>query len=173
VNGDAAAALTHEVPGRVRYRIAARRGDREFYAHIGAELLKCEMVQTVEINPMTGSVLVIHTTEPEAITRYAEQHGLFRLGGEPPAPSTDIAALDLRSLLPPLLIGLGLYQLAQGNVLAPAATFFWYAFSLLNADTDQAALEIEAIAPVATPKRSGSEGRKAQRKHQQQGDRDG
>lgn len=172
MNSDAAASLTHEVPGRLRYRIAARRGDREFYARIGAELLKCEMVQTVEINPMTGSVLVIHTTEPEAITRYAEQHGLFRLGGEPSAPSTDIAPLDLRSLLPPLLIGLGLYQLAQGNVLAPAATFFWYAFSLLNADTDQAALEAGAIAPVATPKRSGSGG-KAQRKHQQQGDSDG
>ncbi len=172
MNGGAAAALTHDVPGRVRYRIAGRRGDREFYARIGAELLQCEMVQTVEINPMTGSVLVMHTAEPEAITRYAEQHGLFRLGGEPLAPSADIAPPDLRSLLPPLLIGLGLYQIAQGNILAPAASFFWYAFSLLNVETNQAALEAEAIAPAAVPKRSRSGG-KTQRKHQQQGDSDG
>lgn len=171
MNGDVAA-LTHDVPGRLRYRIEARRGDRDFYARIGAELLKCEMVQSVEINPMTGSVLVIHVADPEAITRYAEQHGLFRLGGKRPAPSTDMAPPDMRSLLPPLLIGLGLYQIAQGNVLAPAVSLFWYAFSLLNADTNQAVPAAGENTPAAAPKRTGG-GRKVQSKHQQQGDSDG
>ncbi len=181
MNGDAAARLTHDVPGRLRYRIAARRGDPEFFSRIGAELLKCEMVQTVEINPLTGSVLVIHAAESAAVTRYAEQHGLFRLGGghnsdagcaDPFDPSADKPAADVLSLLPPLFIGLGVYQLLQGNVLAPAATLFWYAFSLLNTNTGQAAPETGAIAPVVKPEKTGS-GRKTKHQPHQQGDSHG
>lgn len=181
MNGDTAARLTHDVPGRLRYRIAARRGDPEFFTRIGAELLKCEMVQTVEINPLTGSVLVIHGAETAAITRYAEQHGLFRLGGgdnsdagrgDPFDPPADKPAADVLSLLPPLFIGLGLYQLLQGNVLAPAVTLFWYAFSLLNTNTGHAAPETGAIAPIVKPEKTGS-GRKPKHHPHQQGESHG
>jgi hypothetical protein len=164
--------LTHDAPGRVRYRIAARRGDPAFFARIGKELLKCEMVQTVEINPLTGSILVLHAAQPAEITHYAEQHGLFRLGGEPLVPSADKPAPDALGLLPPLFIGLGLYQLLQGNVLAPAVTLFWYAFSLMNTNSGHATPETGAQVPVAKPARTGS-GRKTKQQYQQQGDSDG
>lgn len=181
MNGDAVARLIHDAPGRLRYRIAARRGDAEFFSHIGTELLKCEIVQTVKINSLTGSVLIIHTGDPAAIAHYAGQQGLFHLRGghdsntgrcDPLDPPVDKPAADMRGLLPPLLMGLGLYQLLQGNVLAPAVTLFWYAFSLLNTNAGQTAREIGAMASAVKPARTGS-GRKTKHQSHQQGDRHG
>jgi hypothetical protein len=109
------------------------------------------------INPLTGSVLVLHTTALGPIREYVEAHGLFKLLAEEvsdtAAPAGPIplsqgikqgygdfdrrlreltgGAMDVSGLAFTALLVVGISQISRGNFAAPAwYTAFWYAFNI-------------------------------------------
>jgi hypothetical protein len=142
--------VSHRLPGRVRLRIAERRGDAAFFHRVGRALSRSAGVTRLETKPATGSVLIEHEGALEPVLDTARAAGLFELAA-PPAPATageqlargtalldrEVAALtagqvNLGAALFIALVGLGLFQISRGHVLAPAVTLFWYALASLR-----------------------------------------
>ena len=150
--------LEHAVAGRARLRAPARRGDSEWFERIRQDLQACEGVVDVEARPLTGCLVVRHVGEFAGIADIAARQAGLRVEG-PPAPAPLRPELELRleraraavseiigrefswrQALLSTLVGLGLFQLFRGRVLAPAATLLWYALTLAlwSAQTDVA-----------------------------------
>ena len=148
------ARVRHLLPGRVRLKVPARHRDAAFFDDAARRLAQCAGVTEVRANPLTGSLLVFHTTTLQAINAYASQHGLFflralaaatadvsddtapprRRGRAAGAPRIAIEQADRRALaLSASLAGLGTLQTMRGELMAPAATLFWYAFDAWRA----------------------------------------
>jgi Heavy metal associated domain 2 len=151
--------ITHTSKGRVRIKIPSRKGDYPYFSGLKdklPDLLETPGIQRIEMNPTTGSILVIHeldfkATDFSIVSEFLEQKGLFKLGfnGSPGIPvSRNIARtfqdlnqqitgftrgeIDLRSLALIGLIGLGLYQVSRGQLMIPAVSAFWYAATLMK-----------------------------------------
>jgi len=151
--------ITHATKERLRIKIPLRKGDRAFFSALKDHLSKFSEfpgIQKIELNPMTGSILVIHTLDfnPAYLTLlrgYVEQKGLFKIGpsnSSHASVSVNIAQtfknadkeindftggeLDIRSLALIGLIGLGLFQISRGQFMIPAVSAFWYAATLLK-----------------------------------------
>jgi hypothetical protein len=149
------AEIEHVAPGRARLRIRARKGEYGYFNELATRLEGLDGVTGVTTNPLTGSVLILCDTKatPDAIVAAAQSAGLFklhkRMAGTPLAladPQAVVAAMDrrlrhatqdevsLRSAMFILLLGLGLSQMFRGQVMAPATSLLWYAFTILNAN---------------------------------------
>lgn len=143
----AGAQLCHQIPGRFRVKVPARRRDAAYFLKASECISRCDGVISVAAQPLTGSLLIGHTGSIEAVARFAEEQGLFHLVADPthgpaqdgtssPQPSSPhqgswlgaagTPAFD--SALAAALAALGLYQILQGEVMAPAITLFWYAY---------------------------------------------
>ncbi|MEW6445120.1 MAG: HMA2 domain-containing protein [Pseudomonadota bacterium] len=144
------ARVAHAVPGRLRLRIADRRGDDGYFAALTDVLGEVEGIRLLSVNPATASVLLTHRQGAlEGLGARASAAGLFVLdlgeGTAQLAPESEsMLASGLPALLPAserfdprlafalVLIGLAAHQMARGHVLAPAASLLWYAFQLLD-----------------------------------------
>jgi hypothetical protein len=145
--------LSHAVPGRIRVKIPSMRGNVDYYSDAAERLVECAGVQSVVVNDRTGSVLVLCAGDATAahIGEFARERGLFSLeDGLPPVPPVFDRALeeysrlddriagvtegefDVRSAALVMLLVLGFVQLYRGQVVAPAATLFWYVLELLR-----------------------------------------
>jgi hypothetical protein len=140
------AQLAHVLPGRVRVKVPGRHRDTAFFADVASRLKACDGVIDVRASALTDSVLILHATDIEAIAEYAAQHGLFAMRvnraafGQQPRVPTHVPALFLRRstqeepsdngarTLSASLAGLGVWQSARGQIMAPALTLFWYAY---------------------------------------------
>lgn len=144
--------LAHRMPGRARLRLPDRRGDAGFFAELAERLAECEGIARIEANPRTGSVLITHAGDLEAILGFGERQGLFALfSREPREPSmakrlhaefqgvseglsrATGGQLDLAMAVFVLLVSGAFVQLLRGNVFGPTTTLLWYASSLLAA----------------------------------------
>ena len=122
--------IGHRTHGRVRFRVPARRHDRDFFDGLRKDLAACPGIGRIQVNPKTASVLITHSCDYGELHDFIEENKLFQL----PA-STDTGRqkgfvnldADIQRLLPFLLGGLGLFQVTRGNLLGPAATLFWMA----------------------------------------------
>lgn len=128
------AQIEHQLPGRVRLRVAAQRGN---VTELGEQIAAAPGVRTVRTNPRTGSILIEHTGDLDTIIRFAEEHRLLEF-----APRERRWTPSLRSekrkgpgVPHPLSLtaaGLGslaIYQLARGNVLGSATEILWQSYS--------------------------------------------
>jgi Heavy metal associated domain 2 len=144
------AQLSHLLEGRLRMRVPARRHDAAFFADVAKRLRECEGIEGVRVNPVTGSVLVVHATTPQAIAAFAAQQELFSLhlehgSSDKIGPSrsrvvvrhgpsrTEQGEEGSRSdkharMLSATFAGLGTLQTFRGQVMAPALTLFYYAY---------------------------------------------
>lgn len=148
------AQLTHRIAGRLRIKLPARRRDAAFFSDLSRRLAQCDGVTDVHASPLTGSILIRHTTTVDAIATYADRHGLFslrlsRVSSEETAPARAHAMMHrepARSArrkageshddrervqarrLSATLAGLGTLQTVRGQIMAPAVTLFWYAY---------------------------------------------
>jgi hypothetical protein len=129
--------LEHQLPGRVRLKISSKRGDVSFFQSIVQRLVDHPDIDELSANPQTGSILILHSGDVDAIAHFAAQRGIFEMRRREPisAParakkSTDAAALEVRPLTAAAvgLSGLGLYQITQGQPLGSAVENFWNAF---------------------------------------------
>jgi hypothetical protein len=143
--------VAHEMPGRTRMRIPAERKNEQFFAQAEESLKRCEGVSKVETNPLTGSILILHSSSIEEIKEFAEKEDLFVIqtannSAAPPLSeqiSTGLKSFDTRvaemtsgrfdgkeAALLGLLVA-GAYQIVRGNLWPAAGTLAWYALSLL------------------------------------------
>ena len=122
--------IGHRTHGRVRFRVPARRHDREFFDNMRKDLAACPGIGLIQVNPKTASILVSHSCDYEQLAGFIDEKSLFQLS---PASATarqkGFVSLDtdLQRLLPFLLVALGMVQLTRGSFLGPAATLFWMA----------------------------------------------
>jgi hypothetical protein len=156
----APAYVSHRLPGRARIRIPSQRDQGAYFARVAKELAGFAAVTDVVVNPLTGSVLVTHRGELEAIVRQARKKGLFDVEslvaherglsetlveefGSVRRELRDLTdgGLDLEELALLLLLAFAAVQLWRGHILAPAVTLLWYATSLVLLSRAQARRE--------------------------------
>lgn len=146
------ARITHEIPGRMRMRIASRKGDHQFFSALKDRLAALDGIVNVETNSLTGSILLFHHMEKGALAAFASDNALFSMQSPSvraePLSATVVRSfqqidqqlisstggeLDLPSLSFLLLLCMGAYEIIRGNFVAPAwYTAFWYAFSIVS-----------------------------------------
>lgn len=148
------AQLVHELPGRIRVRVPARRGDSTYFHKVRETFDLCRPVLAAEGNPRTASVLIRHEGDARTIWTFAESRGLFiPERGVAAAPrildrviadarqidgwfqSSSGGDLDLGTVVTAGLVGMSVYQLLCGQILAPSVTLGWYAASLMQSRT--------------------------------------
>lgn len=127
------ATIQHQIPGRLRLRIPARRGDVSFFHHIVQVLSKLPSIAELSAIPLTGSIIIRHSGPAQAITAAATEQGLFEIGPEEPkkapAPSSRRRPhAGLRGTATTGLSGLALFQVARGRLTGNAAENFWNAY---------------------------------------------
>jgi len=86
------ARVLHAIPGRVRLRLTADEALGPSAAshldRLARELVKCPQVVAVSPRPLTGSLVVMHQGNFEAVARFARERGLFDAGPARPVPKT-------------------------------------------------------------------------------------
>ena len=125
-------AVEHMMPGRIRLRFRSRRGETDFFQQLVTLLSQISLVDEVDANSLTGSVLIRHSASPDQLAFLATQSGLLPVQdlssalGDPPAPRRQARS----GLSVPRAVGLfalALLQLARGRVLGSASEQFWHA----------------------------------------------
>jgi hypothetical protein len=129
---NAVAVVEHQLTGRLRLRIATRRGDISFFERIVQALSKHPDVNELAANPLTGGILVLHSGPARAITDLAVEQGLFKIAGNPPKKprpaATPVGAPLGLDAIATGLSGLALFQVSQGQALGNATENFWNAY---------------------------------------------
>ena len=124
--------VEHVMPGRIRLRFRSRRGETDFFQQLVAFLSEISLVDEVDANPLTGSVLIRHSASPEQLTFLASHIGLLPVqdlssaAGDPPAPRRE-ARNGSSAPMAVGLFALALLQAARGRVLGSASEQFWHA----------------------------------------------
>ena len=130
------AILEHVMPGRLRVRVLDQRGETSYFRSALQAFSEHLEIASVTANPMTASILIEHTTDLASVRKIAAERGLFEIreSASPPSRNGD------RSITPPAaalgIIGLSVYQAAQGRVLGPASENFWNAYGALRVLND-------------------------------------
>jgi hypothetical protein len=145
-----AAYITHRTGQRLRIRIPAKKGDSEYFSRIHSGLMQLGSVDRVEVNPLTGSVLIVASAGLEKVYDVFLAREWFTLSQSSAAPrplsrklirgfqalDSQIeqltgGELDIPSIALVGLIFSGFFQISIGNFSAPAwYTAFWYAASI-------------------------------------------
>jgi hypothetical protein len=76
----AQAYLIHQLPGRVRLRIASKKNQADYFQNVSAAFQACPGVEECRFKADTGSLLIQYTpsiTSWDFIREYAEDHDLF------------------------------------------------------------------------------------------------
>jgi len=149
--------VAHVSHGRIRVKIPGRKNDRDYFSQLKKYLEPWPGIKKVQTNPLTGSVLVLHTLELKnlddlkTMSDYSEMLGLFKVA-PPETSDTSVArslaggfaglnqsvkgvtagAVDLPTLGFFGLLGVGIWQMSRGDVAVPAITALWYASSILK-----------------------------------------
>ena len=149
------AVIAHSSTGRLRIKIPSKKGNLAILKSYGDQLAACPGVLSIEVNPETGSMLLIHQTTVSEIAAYARSKNLFSLQ-EPKGPKVPSAGfrrnlggtfnsfdrqiqnltdgdMDLSGLALAALIVAGTAQIVTGNAGAiPWYSAYWYAFHLYS-----------------------------------------
>ena len=148
--------VVQDIPGRLRVKIPAKRGDEAYFARIAARFCKVPSVLQASGNPRTASLLILYSPRlrPEELRSRARRLGLMF-----PEPRSNSARhslfeyasagvgvcnrrlatasygfVDLPSAILIGLLLLALRQAARGQILVPAFALLWYAAGLLAPD---------------------------------------
>ncbi|PZW46836.1 hypothetical protein C8P66_108115 [Humitalea rosea] len=122
------ATIVHALPGRLRLRLPALRGDIAGLSALALAVAALPGVAAAEASATTGSLLIQHEGTTEAVLVLAE--GLFSA-----RPDAAEEAIQLPEALLPAMgamaaAGLTIVQLLRREALPPALTLGWYAMRL-------------------------------------------
>jgi hypothetical protein len=129
------AEIEHRLPGRLRLRLASRRGDAAFFASVAERLARLPGVRSLRANPRTGSILIEHDGAAEALGELAKEQGLLQIASPAPPPRWSggeghrTARVQPLSLAAAGLAGLGLYQAARGRLVGSGTGTLWKAYA--------------------------------------------
>lgn len=140
------AEVLHQIPGRFRIRLAILKGDSRGLETVAETLRACRDVHSVTSNPVTGSLLIMHSGSFSDIAACAAESVMLELVQRKDAPldiqrrfneglrqlDRDIMSvtggnIDVNGLLILAFTSLAIQQAIQGQVAIPAATALWYA----------------------------------------------
>jgi hypothetical protein len=125
------ALLAHASPGRLRLRLPALRGESDRLAALALAAADLPGVLAAEASAVTGSLLLLHRGEAEALLAAGEAAGLFARRAPEPASAPAIPpAMLLPAAGAALAALLALVQLFRREALPPALTLGWYAAAL-------------------------------------------
>jgi len=128
--------VEHQLPGRIRLRVPSRRGDVPFFERVVRELSKHPSMRELTASSVTGTITLRYCEPLQPITTAAADQKLFETGRSEPQNGRSKSKQDstlregsgLVAATAVGLSGLGLFQVAQGNVLGSAVENLWYAF---------------------------------------------
>jgi hypothetical protein len=132
--------IVHQLRGRLRLKIREKRQDPDYFSTLCSALEALDGVVEVSANPTTGSVVLRHPELPYAqLAPQLSALELFELQAEPPPQQSVLTPVfdgvakldeglsagtsgnfDLRTLAVIGMLGVGVYQLYRGNIVAPA-----------------------------------------------------
>jgi len=144
--------IIHQTPMRLRFRVKSRKRDLAWFSHVKERLSSMSGVDSVDVNELSGSILIIHHRKDiRQFLAAAKKQGLFQIARtESRTPVTLRQGLaegfqtvnrrvktatgglaDLWDVAFFGLAGFGIYQILRGNIGAPLwYTAFWYAFNI-------------------------------------------
>jgi hypothetical protein len=154
--------ISHMISRRLRVRIPSRKGDVLFFGEMHKKLSCFDGIERVEVNALTGSVLLIHAVDLREIADFARQNNLFsildtKIYRKQTYVSRKISETfrdinhkviistkgfaNIPDLLVLTFLGLSIFQISRGNFMAPAwYTALWYAMNIfMKSQTKQAA----------------------------------
>jgi hypothetical protein len=143
--------LSHVSKGRLRLRIPSKKRDAVFFSGLQAVLSTIPGLDQVKANPLSGSLLILHSELPEEMASFVKSlAGLApkrnsigkpntiyrRVTGTFHQVNTQIRGftkneLDVPTLSFIALVAAGLYQIGRKNLATPVwYTTFWYALNI-------------------------------------------
>lgn len=142
--------VSHKTRSRIRLKIPSKRKDHAFFAYIAEKMSSVEGVSSVEAYPLTGSILLLHSSDPDRIIEMASVAGGLRFARNAGSRTNlhrrvsetfkgidialrDVTAneLDVGGLAVLTLLGAGIYQILKGNLTAvPWYAAGWYALNI-------------------------------------------
>lgn len=145
-----AAFVVHRIDGRIRLRIPEMHKQHAYFSRVRSRLAELGGVRRVTTDARTASVLIEHSAELGDVNQIGAESGLFRVESRPAivplgqhmrnaATRADHALrqasggrADVEGITALALAGLGLEQIAAGEVLPASLTLFWHAVSALR-----------------------------------------
>ena len=146
------ALVVHALPGRVRFRVPVKKGDRVYFDELVGAISNCGGLEKLVINPTTASVLILydagHTGE---LNGFLEKNNFFQVADRPKqsaatdsseGSATEQKGERMRQTSPeiPRVLGLGLvgwscYKLLVDGLMSPPwHAALWYGYNLLRND---------------------------------------
>lgn len=141
--------VTHRSFRRIRIKVPSKRGDEAYFTQASRSFKGCEGIETININPVTGSILFTHTGDFRTIREYAEKQNLFtmKMNSSPPLFNSRLKTrfnnfddriksltgkeIDIPGIAFLTLLGLGVSQITAGKAQAmPWHAAFWYALNV-------------------------------------------
>ncbi len=155
-----AAVIAHTSTGRLRIRVPSQKGNLAALKSYGDQLAACPGVLSIEVNPSTGSILLLHQTTVREIAEYARSGDLFSLEEQKSSRvrSAELnrnlgetfksfdrqiqnltdGDMDLSGFAVAALIVAGSAQILTGNAGAiPWSAAYWYAYNLHSRTTKE------------------------------------
>ena len=147
------ALVVHALPGRVRFRVPGKKGDRNYFEELVAVISTSSGLEKLQINPATASVLIrydaAHTDElnaflgknnffavtdrAQAVTPAAGKGGGQTGRSSEKKKQKQETPPELSRMIGMGLIGLSCYQLMAGGFMPPPwHAALWYGYSLLR-----------------------------------------
>jgi hypothetical protein len=120
--------IAHELPGRIRIRVPAARGDAAAFARLVEDVASAPDVVEVQGSARTGSLTVYGGRGNGRVRAALERAGLFEFETPPPRRARRPLEISPDTVLAVALSGLGLAQLVNGRATGPASENFWNAF---------------------------------------------
>jgi Heavy metal associated domain 2 len=88
--------VEHQVPGRIRMKVKAAKGDPELLQQIGDAFSVIPGIDRVTVNPLTGSVVLHYDAEDHSSVTSALDRRV-RQGPQPPPTEIDVLASKIAS----------------------------------------------------------------------------
>ena len=140
--------VSHLSSGRLRVKIPSKKGNVVFFSSLKDQLSSLPGVENIEVNPVTGSILLIHSLDSESVADFLKAQQLLKV-----RPGKDFnfhqevtrvfnaadrqvtgfigGGINLGALAFLGLVGAGVYQILRGNFAAiPWYSAFWYGLSI-------------------------------------------
>jgi len=143
--------ISHSTGSRLRIKIPSKKGDAAYFKALKDQFSGFHHVDEAQVNPLTGSLLLLSRVDVKTIAQFGVANGLFKLVPPERSKSTvnekvfDLfgwlnegiktstgGEWDIPSVAFLGLVGAGIYEICMGNIMVPAwYTAFWYASSVL------------------------------------------
>lgn len=138
---------SHKTSGRMRLKIPSMKRKEEYFASLKEKMSELKGIKKIEVNPLTGSVLLTYTCDTKEIIYHGESSSIFKIKGLNQSPSNihqrvsatfkDIdkgvkgitgGEMDLGTLTFLALIGAGIYQIRAELFIITSGNLFTFFF---------------------------------------------